>query len=145
MILINDQKVFSYNAKFVLFYLLGIGPNWVLATVLGSQIPYFENNFPEGHKIAAYCNLANSLGILLVFMYWLYTNYIGPIPHEMGVPFILLLSCFSGFLAVGIHDISTGGISFLLYLCNFLAGGVGALSSVIMNPFMSNYGNSYVL
>lgn len=135
-----DPKNLSYKVKFFIFYILGIAPYWVFPGALLQQVPYFENNFPEGHKIAAYLNLSSSFGLIFVYMYWMYTKYVKSIPHKLAVPGILGMSCFVGFLTVGIFDLTTNKVSIGLYLSNFFAGGVGGLSAVIMNPFMSNYG-----
>ena len=128
---------YSYTFKFSMFYILGIGPNWVFASALLQQVPYLENHVPEGLDIAAYMNVANSSSLLSVIAYGMYTKYKGPIPHSISVPFILNLSCFVAFLAVGIYDVNAGGVSICLYLCNYFAGSVGSLSSVSMNPFMT--------
>jgi hypothetical protein len=128
-----------YSSKMFLFYILGIGTNWVFASVLLQQVPYLENHAPEGHAIAAYMNVANSMNIIFCIAYWIYTTYIGPIPHNVAVPFILFLSCFVGFLSIAIYDITSGNVSICLYICCLLAGAVGSLSSVAMNPFMTNY------
>ena len=135
-----DPKNLSYQVKFFIFFILGIAPYWVFPVVLLQQIPYFENNFPEGHKIAAYLNLSSSFGLIFVYMYWMYIKYVRPIPNTVAVPGIIGMSCFVGFLTVGIFDLKTNKVSLGLYFSNFLAGGVGTMSTVLMNPFMSNYG-----
>lgn len=129
----------DYYLKMFLFYVLGIGPNWVIASAFASQIPYLEETQPEGHAISAFMNMSNALNIIFVFSYWLYTTYVGPISHRVAVPAILILSCFVGFLAIGIYDVTVNNVSICLYLCCLIGGTVGGLSAVVMQAFMTNY------
>jgi hypothetical protein len=129
----------DYYSKMFLFFVLGIGPNWVIASAFGSQIPYLEETQPEGHAISAYMNVSNALNIIFVFTYWLYTTYIGPISDRFALPAILFLSCFVGFLAIGIYDVTAGNVSICLYLCCLIGGTVGGLSGIVMQAFMTNY------
>ena len=135
---------YPYWLKFLVFYILGMGPNWVMPTALAQEIPYFENNQPEGLSIAAYMNAATSAALLMVFVYYGYVEYIRPIPHTIAVPALLVVSTFSGFLSFAVYDVSSGDVSICLYLCCFLAGCVGQLSQVIVNPFMTAYENNFI-
>ncbi len=135
---------YPYWLKFGIFYILGMGPNWVMPTALAQEIPYFENHLPEGLSIAAYMNAATSAALLVVFIYYGYVECVRPIPHNVAVPAVLAVSTFSGFLSLAVYDVSAGNVSICLYLCCFLAGCVGQLSQVIVNPFMTAYENDFI-
>ena len=139
-----STHMYPYWFKFAMFYILGVGPNWVMPTALAQEIPYFENNLPEGISIAAYMNAATSSSLVVVLLYYGYVEYIRPIPNTVSVPVLLCTSLLSAWLSLAIYDIVAGKVSICLYLCCFIAGCVGALSQVIMNPFMTNYENDFI-
>ena len=138
-----DERL-SYLAKFAIFFILGYGPNWVIATVLAQEIPYMQNHQPEGLALAAYMNAANASATLCTFGYWVYTTYVGPIPHNVALPLMLGLSIFSGIIAVAAYNVTAGKVSIILYLACFLAGAVGSLATVAMNPFMTMFQNDFI-
>lgn len=130
--------------QFLLFMCMGSGANWVFPTALAQQIPYFENNLPEKLCIATYMNATTNFGFIAMLAYLSYHRYIGPIPYEYSVPSLLVLSSLGCFISGGVYDITSNGASFMLYLCCALGGTIGALSSVIMNPFMTQYQSSFI-
>jgi multisubunit Na+/H+ antiporter MnhG subunit len=134
------QKVSTFG----LFMCMGSGANWVFPTALAQEIPYFENHLPEKLCIATYMNATTNLGIIFMLMFIYVHYYVTPIPHYISVPALLLGSTLGCFLAAAVYPITAGGVSFMLYICCAIGGGIGSLSSVIMNPFMTSYENVYI-
>ena len=137
---------FSWVAAwhFLLFMVMGSGANFVLPTALVEEVPYFEDVLPEKICIATYMNLATSLGLISMLLYMYITNYICNIPYSRSVPFMLITSTLTSFVVAGVYPITIGKVSLLLYICCFIGGSVGAMSSVIMNPFMTVYTNDSI-
>lgn len=129
---------------FILFVFMGSGANFVLPTALVEEVPYFQNVLPEKICIATYMNLATSLGLLTVLAYLYVTSYVRDVPYSLSVPFMLITSTLTSFIVAGVYPITVGKVSLLLYICCFIGGSVGALSSVIMNPFMTVYSNDSI-
>ena len=129
---------------FFLFMFMGSGANFVLPTALVQEVPYFENVLPEKLCIATYMNLMTSLGLLTMLTYLYINNFIYKIPYTISVPWMLITSSITSFIVAGVYDITIGNVSVLLYVCCFIGGSVGAMSSVIMNPFMTAYTNDNI-
>lgn len=129
---------------FVLFMIMGSGANWVFATALTLEIPYFENHQPEGLCIATYMNASNNLGILAVMIYLFVHTYYYKVPYYYSVPSLLAWSSLGCFLAAAVYPIVVNNVSLLIFLCSWIGGCIGALSNVIMNPFMTQYKNLYI-
>lgn len=129
---------------FVLFVCMGSGANFVLPTALVEEVPYFEDVLPEKICIATYMNLATSLGLIAMLTYLFITEYVCKIPYSYSVPFMLITSTVTSFIVAGVYPITVGKVSLLLYICCFIGGSVGAMSSVIMNPFMTVYTNDSI-
>lgn len=133
-----------HTRNFLLFIFMGSGANFVLPTALVQEVPYFENVLPEKLCIATYMNLMTSLGLISMLAYLYVNNYIYKIPYTTSVPFMLVTSSLTSFVVAGVYPITVGKISLLLYICCFIGGSVGAMSSVIMNPFMTVYTNNSI-
>lgn len=116
----------------------------MLPMAIVEEIPYFQNVLPEKICIATYMNLANGLGLLGMLAYLYITTYIRNIPYSVSVPFMLITSTITSFLVAGVYPITVGKVSLLLYICCFIGGSVGAMSSVILNPFMTAYSNNCI-
>lgn len=129
---------------FLLFVFMGSGANFVLPTALVQEVPYFENVLPEKLCIATYMNLMTSLGLITMLTYLYINNYVYKIPYNVSVPFMLVTSSLTSFVVAGVYPITIGKVSVLLYICCFIGGSVGAMSSVIMNPFMTVYTNDSI-
>ncbi|RYG65745.1 hypothetical protein EON64_11305 [archaeon] len=141
---IPDGTTFNqFVMNYVLFMIMGAGANWVFPTALAQEIPYFENHNPEGLCIATYMNATTNFGLFAMAAYVYVHNYVQPIPYSYSVPCLLVLSSLGCFFSAMVYPVSAGGVSFMLYLCCALGGSIGALSSVIMNPFMTSFDNSY--
>eukprot|EP01031_Cornospumella_fuschlensis_P027691 gene27691-33443_t len=134
----------QFVINYALFMIMGAGANWVFSTALAQEIPYFENHNPEGLCIATYMNATTNFGLFAMAVYVYVHNYVKPIPYNYSVPCLLVLSSLGCFFSAIVYPVSAGGVSFMLYLCCALGGSVGALSSVIMNPFMTSFDNSYI-
>jgi hypothetical protein len=143
LVVTDENGRFEYWRNFALFMLMGAGANFVLPTALVQQVPYFEEHLPEGECIATYMNLFTSLGLLTMLLY-LYINSVWKVPYSLSVPGILVVSSATSFLAALTYHVTAGDVSVFLYLCCFIGGSVGALSSVIMNPFMTAYRNNNI-
>jgi len=129
---------------FVLFMLMGSGANFVLPTALVQQIPYFEDALPEKECIATYMNLMTSMGLLTMLTYLYVNAYVWTVPYSLSVPSMLLTSAVTSFVVALTYNVTVDKVSLLLYVCCFVGGSVGALSSVIMNPFMTQFQNNYI-
>jgi hypothetical protein len=127
-----------------LFFFMGSGANFVLPTALVQEVPYFENNLPEKVCISTYMNLVTSLGLISMFAYLYVNTYVWKIPYSISVPAMMVVSTVTSFVVAGVYPITVGGISLLLYFCCFIGGSVGALSSVIMSPFLTVYSNDNI-
>lgn len=129
---------------YLLFMVMGSGANWVYATALAQEIPYFENHAPEQLCVATYMNATTNFGLIMMGLYLYYHNYVKPIPYSISVPFMLWLSVFGCFFSSAVYGINAGGVSYMLYICCAIGGTVGALASVVMNPFMTQYENMFI-
>jgi hypothetical protein len=135
---------FQKVTTFALFMCMGSGANWVFPNSLSQEIPYFENHLPEKLCIATYMNATTHCGVIFMLTFVYVHYYVRPIPHHISVPTLLLGSTIGCFLASAVYPITENGVSFMLYICCAIGGGVGSLSSVIMNPFMTSYQNIYI-
>ena len=124
------RTLLTYFIHFLLFMVMGSGANFSLPTALLEEIPYFEENQPEGVCIATYMNVVTSFGIFSVFAYVYYHSCIKKIPFTVSVPTILIVSCCGAFFAALVYRITVGGISLMLYFACLIGGSVGALSMV---------------
>lgn len=138
------SKDWDYLKNFFLFAVMGSGANWVLATALFQEIPYLENHTPEGLCIATYMNVSTAYGLVFVLCYLYFHHNVNEIPFSIAIPFILTLSCVGSFFAAALYPVSVNGVSLLLFFSCFISGGIGSLSSVIMNPFMTRFDNNMI-
>ena len=122
-----------------LFAALGLGPSWVLVGCIYQEVPAFEIYLPEEFCIAAYLSLAISFSVLFIFANLLYIRYFGPAPHRIAVPFTIGLEIFSIFFCATVWNVTFDNMSYMLYLCAFLGGGVGGLQMVLVMPWMSRF------
>lgn len=135
-----SQKALSFG----LFMCMGSGANWVLASALAQEIPFFQTHLPEKLCIATYMNAATNLGMVFMVLFLLFHYYVRPVPSSVSVPMLLLLSTIGCFLAAAVYPVTAGGVSIMLYLCCTIGGAVGTLASVVMNPFMTSYENVFI-
>jgi hypothetical protein len=133
-----------FIGHFMIFMAMGAGANWVLPTALAQEIPYLENTQPERLCIATYMNVANAVGLLsmLLYVYALRMNIV--IPYSYSVPSLLWASSLGCFFSAAVYKIVIDNASIMLYLCCFIGGSIGCLSSVIMNPFMTSFENNFI-
>jgi hypothetical protein len=129
---------------FLTFSSFGSGANWVLPTVLFQQIPYFQEHLPEGLCISTYMNAAVNCGLITFFTFLAISTFVFPIENHRVVPFMLATSVLGTFLSAFVFGITIQGVSIMLYFSCFVGGSVGCLSSVVMNPFMTQYKNEYI-
>lgn len=125
--------------QFVIFMIMGSGANWVFPTALSQEIPYLEDNQPEGLCLATYMNASVNIGLIFLIIYvFIYYNMY-KIPYCYSVPVLLMLSSIGCFLTAGTYSITFDDTSILLYISCAIGGIVGALSAVIMSPFLMSY------
>ena len=129
---------------FLTFSSFGSGANWVLPTVLFQQIPYFQEHLPEGLCISTYMNAAVNCGLVTFFTFLAFSTFVIPIENHRVVPFMLVTSVLGTFLSAFVFGITVNDVSIMLYFSCFIGGSVGCLSSVVMNPFMTQYKNEYI-
>jgi hypothetical protein len=134
----------EYITTFLKFAVMGAGANWVYPSALAQEIPYFQRTQPEGLCVATYMNATTNLGLLAVITYFTIIRFFGPIPHSYAVPMILFFSAFGSYLSAVVYSVTVNGSSMYLFLCCAIGGAVGALSSVVMNPFLTNYQNDFI-
>lgn len=140
----NDgDSTFTYLFNFCVFMVFGAAPNWVFATALAQEIPYFEHNLPGGLCIATYMNAAANIGLVAVFVY-LTVNHYYPIRQSVAICSLLFLCIFGTFLTAFSYSIVAFNAPVLLFTCCGIGGIVGALSAVIMSPFLMFYKNDYI-
>jgi hypothetical protein len=145
--IVDDMKKIhepNFIRNMLLFAAMGSGANWVLPTVLFQEIPWFQDHMPEGLCISTYMNAANNFAVIVNITYLCINHFYRPIPHEIMLPFILSLSFFASIFVSFTYHIVINDVSVFIFIANFLAGTVGSLSSVIMNPFMTRFQNSYI-
>lgn len=143
--LFSSMEVISdYKIIFMIFMIMGSGANWVLATALAQEIPYFELYQPERLCVATYMTLANNFGIVALSIYIYINTYYYKIPYKYSVQFMLSLSPFGCILTAFTYNIVYNGTSFWLYVCCAIGGTIGALASVVMNPFLMSYENNFI-
>ena len=142
----TDTKIpkLEYIKTFLKFAVMGAGANWVYPSALAQEIPYFQRTQPEGLCVATYMNATTNLGLLAVIGYFMIMRFIGPIPHSYAVPTILFFSAFGAYLSASVYSVTINGSSVFLFACCAVGGAVGALSSVVMNPFLTNFQNDYI-
>eukprot|EP01038_Epipyxis_sp_PR26KG_P005541 gene5541-7660_t len=137
----SNPSIWNTRAYFILFMLMGAGANWVYPTALAQEIPYFERYAPEKLCVATYMNATTNIGL---FAMVIYVYFHEQIHHSVSVPSLLSLSSFGCFFTALTYSITVNNISLLLYIGCVLGGTVGALSSVIMNPFMTRFHNDFI-
>ena len=142
---VNDKEEtkWQFVQTFLVFMVFGAAPNWVFATALAQEIPYFEQHLPEGLCIATYMNAASNIGLLAVISY-VTINYYHPIPQSVSVPGLLLMCVVGCFLTAFTYSITAFNTPVLLLVCCGIGGIVGALSAVVMSPFLMFYKNDYI-
>jgi hypothetical protein len=129
---------------FTLFMFMGAGANFVLPTALVQEVPYFENVLPERLCVATWMNLMTGLGLLSMLAYLYINAYVRAIPYAYSVPFMLITSTVTSFVVAGVYSVTINKVSALLFICCFVGGSVGAMSSVIMNPFTTIFTNDSI-
>ena len=129
----------GYRLTFLLFVTLGSGANWVLANALAQEIPIFERSSPQHLCIATYMNAATNFGLFPVIVYMLNNHYNVAIPHGIAVPSVLILGMIGAFLTAGTYSVTVNEIPILLLISCAIGGTVGALSAVVMTPFLMLY------
>lgn len=134
----------DFLLTFGIFMIMGAGVNWVFPTAMFQEIPYLEEHQPEGLCLATYMNLMVAMGYLVMGGYVFVDSYVKKIPFSIGMPLLLVLSCTGCYLAAAVYSITVDNVSLLLYFCCLIGGVVGALSSVIMNPFLTSYDNDFI-
>lgn len=130
--------------QYIAFMLMGAGANWVLPTALAQEIPYFEDHAPEKLCVATYMNVANACGVTAMLTYMYVHNHVTAIPYTRSVPLLLLGSTLGSFFSALVYPLTVGGVSLFLFICAFIGGAIGSLSSVIMNPFMTGFKSHYI-
>lgn len=129
---------------FLLFMFMGAGANFVLPTALVQEVPYFEDVLPEKLCIATWMNLMTSFGLLTMLLYLYINEHVRNIPYSVSVPFMLITSAVTSFVVAGVYSVTINHVSVLLFICCFVGGSVGALSSVIMNPYTVKFTNDNI-
>jgi hypothetical protein len=89
-------------------------------------------------------NASVNCGLLMFFVFLLINAFIRPIENKEVVPFLLGITVGGTYLSSFVYDATFDGHSFLLFFCCCIGGTVGCLSSVVMNPFMTQYKNDYI-
>ena len=141
----TNQEEYLIKAKtFILFMVLGAGANWVYPTALSQQIPYLEGTVPEKLCIATYMNMSTNFGLVAIFIYLYIHEYVYKVPFKYSIPSLLCGTVFGCFFAAFSYRATYRGASYMLYIACALGGSVGALSQVVMNPFMTSYKNIYI-
>ena len=123
---------------------LTLGANWVLPTVLFQQIPYFQEHNPEGLCISTYMNASVNCGLIVFFIFIFINEYIKHIDNSVVVPYLLATSVLGTFFSAFVYNVTSGNVSIMLYLCCMIGGSVGCLSSVVMNPYMTQFKNDMI-
>lgn len=139
-VVVRDLK---FWVTFVLFMVMGSGANWVFATALAQEIPYYENHLSEGDCVATYMNAATNVSIIAVAVYLFAYSYFA-IPHKYSVPSLLFLSAFGSFLTAATSMQTINGIPVALFICCGIGGIVGGLAGVIMQPFMTYFKTDFI-
>lgn len=137
-----DAVRYIQNSKlkdFLLFMLMGCGSYWGYPSALVQEIPYLELHQPEGLCIATFMNAATNTGFLFMFIYTVLYEYGYIMPYHFSVPCLLVVSPFGCFFTGFFYSTVVDNVSLFLYIGCAIGGAVGALSSVIFNPFMTAY------
>lgn len=131
-------------STFIIFMILGSGANWVLSNALAQEIPYFEISMPQRLCTATYMNAATNLSLVLVLLVVLHNYIYGPIPHRFAVPSLLSLGAFGAFLTAFTYPVIYYNNPIFLLLSCAIGGTVGALSAILMTPFLTFYENDMI-
>jgi hypothetical protein len=137
---VRDLK---FWVTFVLFMFMGSGANWVFATALAQEIPYFENHMSEGDCVATYMNAATNASFIAVVIYLVIYSYY-QIPHKYSVPILLFFSAFGSFLTAATSSKEINGVPVALLICCAIGGIVGGLAGVIMQPFLTYFKTDFI-
>ncbi len=126
------------SLTFALFFIFGMGANWVTASALFQQVPYLEMVAPEGLCISAYINASVNAAIVFVYVY---VKYGGQelVPNSYMIPAILICGSMGCFFAAAFYSVQMYGMSFFLLIGGLLGGITGGLTSVVITPFLMRY------
>lgn len=78
---LSTEKVLTWKERtqsfsdFTIFMVMGAAPNWVFATALAQEIPFFEQTLPLGLCIATYMNAATNVGLIFVIVHYIWNHY----------------------------------------------------------------------
>ena len=125
---------------------MGMGPNWVQPTAISQEVPYLQNFAPERLCLATYLNASVNCGLIVTIFYLLILKFGNThlVSSSIVVPSIIIISCLCCFAAAAVNGLILAGISLPLYIVAFIGGGVGSLSSVVMNPFLMQFENNFI-
>jgi hypothetical protein len=140
VVVVKDIKFWG---TFVLFMLMGSGANWVFATALAQETPYYENHLSQGDCIATYMNAATNFSFIAVIIYLGFYRFYS-VPHKYSVPSLLFLSGFGSFLCAATSLETINGTPVALLICCAIGGIVGGLAGVIMQPFMTYFKTDFI-
>lgn len=140
----TPSRGFIYWRTFLLFIMMGCGASWIFPNALAQQIPVFQATLPGGLCIATYMNAATNFSFVCSVSYVALNNAFGPFPHRICVPILLTLGAIGAFLAAATYTVVVNGIPIMLLICCALGGGVGGLSNVVMNPFITRFKNDFI-
>ena len=136
------DQVLSLNTQkpvvFFLFFVMGMGANWVAASAMFQEVPYLEVILPEGLCISASINAAVNTSILFVFAY-IKLGGQDFIPNTYMIPCILMSGSVACFFAALLFRVKVLGISLFLFFGALLGGITGAMTSVVITPWLMRY------
>ena len=142
----------------VAFTLLGIGTSYLVPVALFLQLPAMQTVLPEGIRLASNMNVAVNLPTIICVFYVAYRSRPASCrrpasPHGKAasagaavsfrrdalIVLLLLSNVLAALLAAFAWRLVTGGASLALFAACALAGFVGAMSSVVLMPWVSRH------
>lgn len=89
-------------------------------------------------------NASTNSGIFIMLIVFVIIRYIYAVPHRYTVPVILVLSPIGAYLTSFLYSHTVYNHSVYLFICCSIGGSAGALSAIIMNPFLTKFKNDYI-
>jgi len=145
LVVSQDDKYVKLGIKLFKFFVLGMGPSWLFASIIFQEVPYFQNKQPEGLCIAAYMSASVNTGAILAIGYVFILQCFGlGTPSNYIIPTLLILPCAGSIFIAYFFSYTVYSISLFIYLTCFFSGVVGSLSAMVMNPFMSGFDKNFI-
>lgn len=161
LVLARSQRIESSGIwEWLPFFVLGLGPGWVMLDCMFVEVPYFQAVQPEGLKLASRMSVAASLALAIMAPLYLYfrdqheselkqgrsahafscismTSYNFMVPTLTCMPLVLAVVASFTWDSTLCFGSSTSCNSMAIYIITFIASTVGTMQTIVILPWMT--------